>query len=63
MLRFLITDLVRPISRRGGTAFGAYLIGIGVQTDTTTQIVAGLTALLGVVLDLVFSRINRKSLT
>ncbi|WP_195822671.1 hypothetical protein [Roseobacter sp. MH60115] len=49
-----------PILRRAGTAFGAYLVGLGVNSDTTTTIVAGLTALAGVALDLILSHLNRK---
>lgn len=59
-MRWLGNEIVGPILRRGGTAFGAYLIGIGVHSDSATQIAAGVVAALGVILDLTLSHWERK---
>lgn len=60
MLRSVLSEVIRPLSRRVGTAFGSYLLGLGVHSETTTQIVAGATALGAVLVDLAFSHYNRK---
>lgn len=58
--KIILTELAGPAVRRVGTAFGAYLVGVGIHTDTATQIAAGTVALLGVALDLLTSHLNRK---
>lgn len=59
-MNWLVSEIGKPLIRRVGTAFGAYLLTIGVQGDTQVQIVAGLTASLSVALDLLLSHRNRK---
>lgn len=58
--KIIVKELAAPAIRRIGTAFGAYLVGVGIHTDTATQIAAGAVALLGVALDLLQSHWNRK---
>jgi hypothetical protein len=61
MLNMMLQEVFRPLARRAGTAFGGYLLGIGVHSDTSTQIVAGITALAGVILDLTLSHFSKKA--
>lgn len=60
MKEFIKEAILSPMLRRGGTIFGGYLLGLGVTQDQTTQIITGLTAVLLVVMDLVFSASARK---
>lgn len=59
-MAFLGNEIILPLFRRAGTAFGAYLVGLGVAEDQATLIAAGVTATLGVALDLIVSHYNRK---
>lgn len=61
MRLFLLEQLALPTLRRVGTAFGAYMVGIGVQADVVTQITTGMIALGGVSLDLIMSWLERRN--
>lgn len=56
----LTSEIIKPLSRRVGTAVGAFLVGLGVAQDVATVIAAGAAALVGVVVDLVRSHTERK---
>ena len=60
MYLFFLENLARPVTRRLGTAFGAYLLSVGVQGDLVNQIVAGFGAAVAVGFDLSVSYLNRK---
>lgn len=62
-MEFLYEEIVKPIIRRAGTAFGVYLVAQGVDENTATQIAAGAVAVAGVVFDLLNSHFNRKGKT
>lgn len=61
MRTFLFKEILSPLTRRAGTAFGALLLAQGVDGETVAQIVTGLTALLAVAVDLGLSYLNRKA--
>lgn len=61
-MEFLKSEVIGPILRRGGTAFGMYLVGVGVGEAEATQIAAGATALLGIGLDLLLSNMQRRAM-
>lgn len=59
MKAFLVRELLKPLSRRLGTAAAAILIAKGVDPDIVSQIVAGVTALMFVCADLILSATSR----
>lgn len=59
-VKFVISEILNPLLRRAGTAFGVYLVAQGVDQNTATQIAAGAVAAGGVLFDLLNSHFNRK---
>lgn len=60
-MNWLMSEVLKPISRRLGTAAGAYMIAQGVDASTAETIVAGGIALVGLLVDLGFSHYERKT--
>lgn len=60
MFNMVMREVVGPLSRRAGTALAGWLLALGVASDTTTTIVAGAAAGIGVGMDLILSHIGRK---
>lgn len=58
--KFIVTEIAEPLFRRLGTGLGAYLVGLGVAREDATVIVSGAVALAGIVMDLVWSHLERK---
>lgn len=54
-VNWIVNELVKPLSRRAGTAIGGYLVAIGVSGDQAATIAAGAVALIGVAIDLALS--------
>ena len=61
MGKSLFHNIADPLLRRIGTGAAAYLVGIGVATETASLIEAGLIAALGVSIDLVSSYLSRRN--
>ncbi|MFV1531183.1 MULTISPECIES: hypothetical protein [unclassified Phaeobacter] len=59
MYEYLASEFIQPLLRRVGTAFGTYLVTIGVTQETSNMIVAGIIALGGVLVDLALSHSAR----
>jgi hypothetical protein len=58
---FLLTELAAPLTRRLGTALGAYLVAQGIGSDPAEQIVTGVLAAIAVGIDLAMSYLNRSA--
>ena len=61
MLNNIVEEVAKPILRRLGTFVGGALVSYGIAAETSSQIVVGLVALGGVLIDLLLSHANRKS--
>lgn len=61
MYKIIVSEIVKPLIRRGGTAFGVFLMSLGLGQENVDQIVLGLTAALTVSADLFLSHLERKS--
>jgi len=59
MRKYLITEILKPILRRLGTAMGATLVGMGVANEHAVQIETAAIALLLVLADLILSHFER----
>ena len=58
---WVISEVLKPLIRRAGTALSAYLVGNGVAADDTSAIVIGATTAIAVGIDLINSSVNRKA--
>lgn len=55
----LMTSFIKPLVRRAGTAVSGYLLGLGVTAQSVDVIVAGVTTLLLVSVDLTLSHLDK----
>lgn len=56
MREFILLQLLKPTLHRLGTMAGGYLAALNVASDDINLIVAGVTALAGVAVDLILDR-------
>lgn len=61
MQKILVTEFLKPLVRRAGTAFGVFLLSVGVGQESVDHLVLGLTAALSIMLDLVLSHWERQA--
>lgn len=61
-MRFLIDNVVAPLSRRVGTAAGSTAAALGATVGEVAQTEAAVAFLCGLGIDLLLSRVNRVSL-
>lgn len=60
MYKILVSEIVKPIIRRAGTAMGATLVGMGVASEQALEIQTAAISLLLVLSDLILSSLERK---
>lgn len=58
----MYVEIAKPIIRRLGSMASAYLLASGVAVEATSQIVAGLSALALVAVDLIQSSADRRKI-
>tara|TARA_B110000908_G_C10263799_1_gene461649 strand:- start:1450 stop:1683 length:234 start_codon:yes stop_codon:yes gene_type:complete len=58
-LKFLLDEILKPLSRRIGTSTGVFLTTLGANSELSTQVEVVLPTLLGLLFDLGWSHLNR----
>jgi hypothetical protein len=61
MYKGIVSEIVKPLIRRGGTAFGVFLMTLGLGQENVDQIVLGLVTAASVSADLLVSHWARKN--
>lgn len=61
MQKIIVSEIVKPLIRRGGTAFGVFLMTLGLGQENVDQIVLGLVTAACVAADLLVSHWARKN--
>lgn len=56
----IVNEIARPLSRRLGTAFSAWMVSTGIADQAANDIVVGLIALGGILADLAASHYDRR---
>lgn len=56
----VLSDVLKPLARRVGTALAAVIVAQGVPNDTADQIATGAVAAMLLILDLVHSKFDRR---
>lgn len=59
--KFIVGEVLDPVTRRLGTAVAAYLVALGVEAQTVDAITLGITAAAGLGIDLLLSHLSRKA--
>lgn len=60
MQKIIVSEIVKPLIRRAGTAFGVFLMTLGLGQENVDQIVLGLVTAASVGADLLVSHWARK---